>query len=249
MVDNASVDGTAAVVRDRFPAVELLPLARNIGAAARTLGAARANAPYVAFADDDSWWAPGALTRAADVLDAFPRLALIAGRILVGADEREDTACVQMARSPLAPRDSLPGPRVLGFVACGAVVRRSAFLAVGGFHRRLQTYGEEALLAVDLTAAGWSLSYVEDVVAHHHPAPERDDELRRRVEARNRLWFSWLRRPFAAALGATVPVVRAAVFDPATRLGTLDALRGARWVVRERRPVARELELALRAVT
>jgi hypothetical protein len=26
---------------------------------------------------------------------------------------------------------------VLGFIACGAVVRRSAFLEVGGFHARL----------------------------------------------------------------------------------------------------------------
>ena len=210
---------------------------------------ARADAPYVAFADDDSWWAPGAAIRAADVLDAFPRLGLVAGRILVGDEERDDTTSAEMARSPLGARDCLPGPRILGFVACGAVVRRSAFLGVGGFHPRLQTYGEETLLAVDLTAAGWLLAYVDDVVAHHHPAPERDHELRRRVEARNRLWFSWLRRPFAAALGATVPVVRAAVRDPATRLGTLDALRGARWVVRERRPVGRELELALRAVT
>ena len=248
-MDNASTDGTTALVRAQFPEVELVALARNIGAAARTLGAARAETPYVAFADDDSWWAPGSLRRATEVLDEFPGLALVAGRVLVGPEKRLDQTCAAMAASPLAAAGLLPGPPVLGFVACGAVVRRSAFLSVGGFHPRLQTYGEEGLLAVDLTASGWRLAYVDDVVAHHHPARERDEELRRRVEARNRLWFSWLRRPFAAAVGATVPIVRAAVRDPATRLGALDALRGARWVVRERRPIGRELELALRTVT
>jgi hypothetical protein len=42
-----------------------------------------------------------------------------------------------MAQSPLAPDAVLGRPRVLGFLACGAVVRRSAFLAVGGFSPRL----------------------------------------------------------------------------------------------------------------
>src|SRR3712207_8738424 len=39
-----------------------------------------------------------------------------------------DPTCVAMARSPLDVGTSLPGPAVLGFVACGAVVRRDAYL-------------------------------------------------------------------------------------------------------------------------
>lgn len=41
------------------------------------------------------------------------------------------------------------GLRVLGFVACKAVVRRSAFLGCGGFHRHFGIGGEERLLTVD----------------------------------------------------------------------------------------------------
>ncbi|MDO0931403.1 hypothetical protein QQY66_06815 [Streptomyces sp. DG2A-72] len=33
-----------------------------------------ADTPYVAFSDDDSWWTPGALRQAADLLDVHPRL-------------------------------------------------------------------------------------------------------------------------------------------------------------------------------
>src|SRR5579871_4474580 len=65
VVDNASADGTAEAVESQFPEVEVLRAERNLGAAGRTLGVHHVEAPYVAFADDDTWWAAGALRRAA----------------------------------------------------------------------------------------------------------------------------------------------------------------------------------------
>ena len=38
LVDNGSTDGTAAVVSERFPDVEIVSTGKNIGAAARTVG-------------------------------------------------------------------------------------------------------------------------------------------------------------------------------------------------------------------
>ena len=248
VVDNASSDGTAAAVRARFPRVEVVELAANAGARARTIGAERVTTSHVAFSDDDSWWAPGSLSRAADALDGHPQIGLVAARILVGPEEREDPTCSAMAQSRLPWQTDLPGRPILGFVACGAVVRRSAFLDAGGFHPRLGVYGEEQLLAVDLVRAGWRLVYLPEVVAHHHPARERDEGQRGRVEARNALWFAWLRRRGAGAAHATLRVLAGAVRSPAVRAGVADAVRGASWVVRERRAVSRELEVALRAI-
>ncbi|GGL00155.1 hypothetical protein Ppa06_68790 [Planomonospora parontospora subsp. parontospora] len=196
LVDNGSADGSPAFVRRRFPRVRVIELGRNLGAQARNVGARHASTPYVAFADDDSWWAPGALERAADVLDAHPRLAVLAGRMLVGPEERPDPICAEMAGSPLGTEPDLPGPSVLGFMACGAVVRREAYLAAGGFDGVVFFYGEEERLAVDLAAAGWGLSYVEDVVAHHHPSPSRDPQGRRVLAVRNALLTAVLRRPW-----------------------------------------------------
>ena len=67
VVDNGSTDGTSALVRDNYPGVQLVGLRRNRGAAARTVGARLVHSPYVAFSDDDSWWAPGALSRAVEL--------------------------------------------------------------------------------------------------------------------------------------------------------------------------------------
>jgi len=253
VADDASADGTVAALRarpDHGAGVEVVALGRSAGAAARTAAIARLDAPYAALSDDDSWWDPGALAHAADLLDRHPRLGLIAAAVVVGPERRPDPTCAAMAASPLAApaaeRD-LPGVPVAGFVACGAIVRRDAYLAVGGFHPRFGVGGEERLLAIDLRAAGWAIRYVPEVVAHHCPPPGGDGRPRRRVgTVRNDLWTIWLRRSGRRLPGATVQRLRAAGWDGGrTARGLAAALGGLPWVVRERRtlpvPVEREL--------
>ena len=248
VVDNGSSDDTVLAVRSEHPTVEVLSLAANRGGAARNVGAEHVRTRYVAFSDDDSWWAPGALARAGEVLDAYSRLAVLAARALVGPEAREDPTCAAMAKSPLPVGRRLPGPPVLGFIACGAVVRRAAFLAVGGFHARLGIGGEEELLALDLAAAGWELAYIADVVAVHHPSPVRDHAGRQRVATRNALWCAWLRRPLGSAVRHTVRLAGPALWQPAPRAGVTEAVRGLGWVARERRPVPPAVDTALRVL-
>jgi GT2 family glycosyltransferase len=246
VVDNGSEDGTAAAVRARFPYVRVVELGENFGAGARNFGVEVATTEYVAFADDDSFWAPGSLSAAARILAANPRVGLINARILVGPEGREDPVCTEMARSPLARDPNVPGIPVLGFVACGAIVRRRAYLACGGFERRMRIGGEEDLLAVDMASQGWDLRYVPEIVAHHHPSSVRDPRARRRDEVRNALWFAWLRRPPATALARTAKVLRAAPKDAITLAALVQAALGLPWVIRRRRVAAPHAEREMR---
>ncbi|MDQ3890684.1 MAG: glycosyltransferase [Actinomycetota bacterium] len=248
VVDNGSRDGSADAVRDAHPQFEVVALGHDRAAAARTIGARRARTSYVAFSDDDSWWAPGSLSRAADVLDRYPLLALVAGRVLVGAEEREDAFSRTLEKSPLTSDVALPGPSVLGFIACATVVRREPFLAAGGFHRRLALAGEEALLAFDLADRGWKLAYVRDVVAHHHPSPKRDRARRRRDEVRNAFATAWLRRPGPSAARETAALARASLTDREARRGLCRGVLDLHWVLRERRVLRPDVEAALRAL-
>lgn len=245
VVDNASQDGTADALEAELPGVRVLRLPTNRGATARNLGVEHARTPLVAFSDDDSWWAPGALRRAEEHFDAHPRLALLAGRILVHDEQRLDPVCAQMRRSPLPRSRDLPGPSVLGFVACGAVVRRRAFLQVGGFHPLVFFGGEETVLAQDLAAAGWGLAYVDDVVAHHHPAGSSDRAGRRRLLTRNRLLSSVLRRPLVVPLRQVVSLLPAARHAD-VRAGVLDAVRLVPAALAGRRPLPAEVEAQVR---
>ena len=246
VVDNGSSDGTADAVRQSFPAVEVVALPENRGAPARTVGVERAATPYVAFSDDDSWWAPGSLDRAADAFDANPRLGLVAAHVLVGPGERVDPVCGAMAASPIPAGDDLPGPPVLGFLACGSVVRRRAYLEVGGFDEVIFFLGEETLLAVDLARAGWELAYVEDVVAHHHPAPGPPSARRRRLQARNALLTTWMCRPVGVALRTTAETVASARQDRNLRHALVDAARAFPSALARRRAVHPEVERRLR---
>jgi N-acetylglucosaminyl-diphospho-decaprenol L-rhamnosyltransferase len=246
VADNGSVDGTAAAVREEFPSVELLELGANHGSAARTEAARRLASPLVAFSDDDSWWEAGALERAARLFDVHPRLGLIAARVLVGPERRLDPTCAAMAASPLPAAPGVPGAAVLGFVACGAIVRRDALLACGGFDRRYGIGGEERLLALDLAAAGWQLQYVEQIVAVHRPhangyRPGRDAHV-----LRNDLWSTWLRRPAARVPFETARALARSGARGDTLRGAAAALRGLPWVVRARRPLPAAVERSVR---
>jgi GT2 family glycosyltransferase len=247
VVDNGSTDGTADQLAVRaVPGMTLIRSDENLGAAGRNVGVRLTDAPFVAFCDDDTAWVPGSLQRAVELLESHPDLGLICGRVLVGDDGREDPITPVMAGSALPRRPDRPGHPILGFLACAAVVRRSAYLAAGGFERRFVVGGEEELLALDLAAAGWGLSYISDVVVRHQPSPRRDTGDRRRIQARNALWAAWLRHPPDLAWARTARLGRQALRDTAVRRGFAEAARGLPWVIRSRRPLPQAVADAAR---
>jgi GT2 family glycosyltransferase len=241
------VDNASAAPLPHHPAMsELIRLNRNQGGAARTVGARLATTPYVAFSDDDSWWAPDALQLAADALDRHPGLALVAGQTLVGSSRRPDPLNAALASSPLPASDGLPGRPVLGCLACATVVRRDAFLGVGGFRELLLIGGEETLLCYDLAAAGWALCYLPQVIAHHHPSSMRSPPRRRAVQRRNHVLTCWLRRPLRVACDETWRLVREAGREPVARAALAGVLRRLPAVLADRRPLPPPVERQVR---
>ncbi|GGQ59982.1 glycosyltransferase family 2 protein [Streptomyces althioticus] len=245
VADNASTDDTRAMVARDFPHVRVLALTRNQGALARNHGVRALDTPYVAFADDDSWWAPGALDRAADLFDAHPRLGLVAARTLVGPENADDPLNDLLARSPLGPAADLPGVQVLGFLACASVVRRTAYLDAGGFHRVLFFGGEETCLAYDLAARGWGVSHCPDVVAHHHPATSERPG-RPAQQRRNEVLTAWLRRPVRHALARTGALAAEARADTTARRALRQTFALLPAALRARRPLPPHVERAAR---
>jgi GT2 family glycosyltransferase len=243
VVDNGSSDGTAAMVESAFPQVRVLSLGENLGAAGRNAGVAFLDAPYIAFAEDDSWYEPGALKQAADILDAHPEVALINAQTFVGEDRRRDPLHYDMVASTVRDRQGLPGHRILSFLEGVSIVRRAAFVGVGGFDPRLRVGGPEEHLAADLLTAGWELRYVPDIHACHYPDHSEPSPRVRRLGLRNTLWFAWSRRPLVPALRWTIHVIRTSPLNRATVLGLADALRGLPRVLRERRPLPSSIEV------
>ena len=247
VVDNHSADGSAERARRWFPAVRVIALPSNEGATARTIGARAAATPYVAFCDDDSWWEPGALTVAADRLDADDQLGLVAAKVLVGPTATVDPVSELMAAGVLDDRfrPNPVGPRgVTGFLACAAAVRRSAFLAVGGFDPFIGLGGEEELVALDLARGGWKLIYEPEAVVRHYPSPRRDITGRQRRLARNDLLTAGLRYSTRTVRRRALVAVRNAGGHAGACSGMADAVASAPWVLAHRHAVTAELEAA-----
>ncbi|MGE3357129.1 MAG: glycosyltransferase family 2 protein [Acidimicrobiia bacterium] len=246
VVDNGSTDGTAGLVRREFPSVRLLCPGRNLGAAGRNLAMEQLDVPYVAFCDDDTWWEPGALTLAAEVLDAHPDVAVVTVRILLEPGGRPDPINDDLRGSLLGRPSGAAGPLLVSFLAGASIVRRRALLEVGGFRDRLGVGGEEEVVAWDLQRAGWQLVHVAACVCHHQPSAARDPALRRRHGVRNALWTTWLRRPWPSALRRSLRILRASPADRVTARGVLDAAAAWRWVRGQRQVVPPWLEERLR---
>ena len=245
VVDNGSTDHTADAVAERFRQVTLLRSDRNLGALGRNLAVRDIDTPYVAFCDDDTRWQPGALSRAADLLDAHPGLASVTGRILVAPAMVEDPITPELRDSPVPGPAWLPGPALLSVLAGASMFRVAAFREVGGFSTRLWLGGEEELLSLDLAARGWWMCWAPDVVVEHAPSTSRDSRRRRQLGIRNTLWTTWLRRPLPSALRRTGTLLRSIPRDWASVVAVGEALAGLSWVLRERRVVPPAVERGL----
>ena len=119
IIDNASTDGTARMVRDRFPGVHVTALSTNRGSVAKNIALANTFGRYVVFLDDDSYPAPGAIDRMIRHFEADPQL---------GAA----TFTVQL---PDGSGECSAYPDV--FIGCGVGLRRRALrLLDAGWHVR-----------------------------------------------------------------------------------------------------------------
>lgn len=187
LVDNASGDDSVARMRrlqsHAQQRLTVVPLRTNLGAVARNIGVAHCDTEYVAFCDDDSWWDPKSIAAAESIFDLHPGVALLAARTIVLPGGYDDPLTYALAHSPLGRWPNLPGPSVLGFLACASIIRRSAFTAVGGFSPILHFRGEEQLMAWDLASKGWHLCYCDELVTYHQPSklrPPGDQQRARR---------------------------------------------------------------------
>jgi GT2 family glycosyltransferase len=250
VVDNDSQDNTVAVM-NRIGArsanrLRIIELNTNRGAVGRNIGVAAACTPYVAFCDDDSWWTPEAPAIGADLFDHHPSLGLLAARTIVWPQRREDPLNAQLANSALGHRPDLPGPSILGFMSCSAMVRKQAFEAAGGFCEILHFRGEEQLLAVDLAALGWDLCYCNQLIAIHQPSGVRATTVAQDArELRNAVLTTWLRRPTGKCVKATVALLGAALRDREHARGAAEAILRLPEVVNARRPLPPHVERAL----
>jgi GT2 family glycosyltransferase len=168
VADNGSTDSTVSLLASLFPQVRIVQSLGDRGMAGFNRAVLLARTEYVACCDDSTWFAPGALARAAQLLDAHAQVAVLNARV-VSDDEREiHPACLMLAAtSPGA--DQAAGPTLANFMAGACIFRATVFRALGGYDERLSHGGAEELAALDMLSAGHQIVYCEQALAHREP--------------------------------------------------------------------------------
>ncbi len=108
-------------------------------AAARNLGVERARAPWIAFLDDDDWWAPDHLWRLLSAATAAEAGFAYAGTWDVDVACRQ--AVLRPAPSAVGLVSQLLRQNAIGTPSC-LMARRDLLLALGGFDDRLSVVAD-----------------------------------------------------------------------------------------------------------
>lgn len=206
VVDNASSDGTAELVAERFPEVKLLRLHENTGVCfARNVGAANAKGDLLLFLDDDCFVDFSAILKVAERMASNPQLAVVGFNLIdLPLDDAlrvyEAKAYDRYQQDEWSDAAQFPGG------AC--LVRRAAFTEVDGYDDQLFYLGEESELGIRLFDRGYKIQTAGDVVYLHYASPSSRPSTRRVFYYyRNRIITVGKHYPFPFCLFETLGLV------------------------------------------
>jgi GT2 family glycosyltransferase len=238
VLDNASEDGSAAAVRERFPSVRVIeqPFRAGFGTNHNTVIRAT-EGRYVYVLNEDTTSAPGSFDRMVDYLDSHPLVAALGPRVAYPDGRDQPSAwrfptpgvaalgALTLGRAGIVQSGGRETRRVDWAMGCALLVRREALDDVGLFDERFFIYAEETDLCRRLAAAGWETHYFPDVTLVHHVSqftagvPER--RINEHWRSREKYWakhHSPLGARAAALLTGWQYAVRAAVAPLVLRL-------------------------------
>ena len=200
VLDNASEDGSAAAVRERFPHVRVIEQEHRAGFGSNHNTVIRATTGrYVYVLNEDTTANDWSFERITEYLDAHPQVAALGPRLVYPDGRLQDSAW----RFP-TPLVSTMGLATLGqlgvkqskgasvrpvdwVMGAALVLRREALDQVGLFDEDFFLYSEEVDLQARLRQAGWETHYFPELTVVHHESQFSAGIPERRI---NEMWRS-----------------------------------------------------------
>lgn len=258
VIDNASADGSAALVRERFPQVQLIENSQNVGyARANNQGILLSVGHYILLLNPDTEVQLGTLGRLVAFLDAHPEVGAVGLQLLnpngtlQPSGRRFPTLASALGellplpgdwrrrlRGPLEGRDYSQICEVDEVSGAALCLRRDALNQVGLLDEDFFLLGEDIDLCWRLKAAGWKVVYLPDAQVVHHWGGSRSKASADRISLLSQRSYYLLfrkHRPRVEALALKVAVAILTLLKLAKRLAAsvvhADWLRARRVVV------------------
>jgi GT2 family glycosyltransferase len=235
--------------------VRVITPEKNIGIAGRNRAAENANGDLLLMLDDDSYPLPGAVEALSEAFESQPRLG-VAGGLVRDVDEagrvlRHDELGTfdwffRGGRKGLAPSGGWP---TFFFPEGASMIRRAAFLQVGGFFEPFFFQSTEVELSTRLLAHGWDVRYLPAArFDHMKEEGSRISKAGLELRVRNQLWYFWMHFPTLLASRRTIFYLAFDFIECTYRgavgawtRGVRDAWRGQKLVRQHRQPLPRSV--------
>lgn len=178
MVDNASSDGSVALVRSEFPDVSILDAGGNVGfAVANNLAVRATDGEFIALLNSDAYadreWVSslasalsvslGAAAAVGKILSArSPEIIDQAGGLFNNVGNYWGRGHLERDQGQFDAACEVPG-----ITACAMMLRREALAGEDLFDSDFFMYGEELDLTLRLRGRGYSIVYTPNAVAYH----------------------------------------------------------------------------------
>jgi GT2 family glycosyltransferase len=206
VTDNGSTDGGQAMLRQKFPQVQLIQNDHNVGLSrASNQGIAATHGRYVLLLNDDTLVNAASLDAMVEFLDSHPEVGAVGGRLL-NADGsfqagyanfstlREEfliaTHLGEIIWDGYPSHEDDSQVRPVGWLSSACLLlRRKALDQVGLLDEEYFIYGDEADLQYRLQQAGWQVYYLPQAHTTHFGGRSMNRWRRRRMVYRGKMLF------------------------------------------------------------
>jgi GT2 family glycosyltransferase len=231
VVDNASTDGSADMVRDQFPDVRVITHPRNVGVSGWNEGFAAAEGEWVLALDDDCYLPPDGLSRAVAAARKHDG-DLVSFRVVSTTE-----AGIEFTRTY---RTGL-----FMFWGCAALIRREVLQELTGYDPEIFVLANELEFVLRFFDRGFRHLHLPDVDAQHMKRPGPDTGWRAyRHNARHWAYIAAKLLRGRDAIEALIALLVADLRDwlrrngPSPRISVAETLRGFARGLRRRTPVS-----------
>lgn len=202
VVDNASTDGSADLVRERFPDVKLVLNEKNLGfGGGNNVGIRASNGKYIMMLNNDTRLEPNCIEELKKSIEKDERYGASASKILLEYEDNLIDAAgivvcpdgLSIGRGRLEKRDRFDNEEEVFFGSdCACLYRREMLEDIGLYDEDFFAYADETDMGWRAQFAGWRCIYnPRAIVYHSHSASSGSySPFKAFLVERNRIWVA-----------------------------------------------------------
>jgi GT2 family glycosyltransferase len=219
VVDNASADGSAAMVRKEFPTVNLIENKENEGFSRANNQAIKASdGRYVLLLNSDAWIHEGALEALAAFADSHPKGGIIGPKVL-NSDGTLQFSCRRFPSlwagffrntlmGRLFPRNRFAREYLMGdfnhnesrpvdwVSGCAMLIRRDLIDRIGALDERFYMYCEDVDICFRAWKAGYEVLFSPSAVVTHAIGRSSDKNFEKMTVEFHRSWYEFVKKHY-----------------------------------------------------